>query len=71
MHCHECGLASGWIGKSTIHARRGVKKKGGKVLLKAHVEQILFAGGRAAGVRLRDGSTIRASTAVISNATAW
>lgn len=51
---------------------RGVKKRaGGRVLLKAHVEEILYEGGRAAGVRLRDGSIIRASKAVISNCSAW
>ena len=36
----------------------------GKVLLKAHVEEVLVEGGRAAGVRLKDGSTIRAHTVV-------
>jgi phytoene dehydrogenase-like protein len=32
---------------------RGIEKNGGKVLLKAHVEEVLVDEGRAAGVRLR------------------
>lgn len=46
---------------------RGVEKHGGQVLLKAHVEEVLVDGGRAAGVRLKDGRVIRAPT-VVSNA---
>ena len=36
----------------------------GQVLLKAHVEEVLVDGGRAAGVRLKDGRVIRAPTVV-------
>ncbi|OLP93908.1 Prolycopene isomerase, chloroplastic [Symbiodinium microadriaticum] len=46
---------------------RGVEKHGGQVLLKKHVEEVLVEGGRAAGVRLKDGHVIRAPT-VVSNA---
>ncbi|NEP19193.1 MAG: NAD(P)/FAD-dependent oxidoreductase [Leptolyngbya sp. SIO4C1] len=49
----------------------GLKKQGGDLLLGAHVEEILLEGGRATGVRLRSGQQIRASVAVISNASAW
>ncbi len=35
------------------------------------MQEILFEGGRASGVRLSDGSTIRASKAVVSNASSW
>lgn len=35
------------------------------------MQRILFEDGRASGVVLRDGSVIRASKAVISNASAW
>ena len=38
----------------------------GKVLLKSHVDEILVEGGRAVGVRLRSGQTIRAHQAVVS-----
>ncbi|CAE7252453.1 CRTISO [Symbiodinium necroappetens] len=37
----------------------------GKVLTKAHVEEILVENGRASGVRLRNGSKIRAREAVV------
>uniref|UniRef100_A0A061RCQ2 Carotene isomerase n=1 Tax=Tetraselmis sp. GSL018 TaxID=582737 RepID=A0A061RCQ2_9CHLO len=50
---------------------RGLEKFGGRLMLDAHVEEILVEGGRAAGVRLRGGQTIRASKAVVSNATIW
>lgn len=35
------------------------------------VQEILFEGGRASGVKLSDGSLIRASKAVVSNCSAW
>ncbi|KAL4428146.1 hypothetical protein ABPG75_002235 [Micractinium tetrahymenae] len=47
---------------------RGVEKHGGRLRLRSHVEQILFEGGKAAGVRLRGGRIIRARQAVVSNA---
>merc|ERR1719414_2345786 len=48
---------------------RGVDKhEGSQVVLKAHVEELLVEGGRAAGVRLRDGRVFRAREAVVSNA---
>lgn len=50
---------------------RGLEKKGGKLLLKSHVEEILIDNGRAVGVRLRGGKTIKAKKAVVSNASSW
>ncbi|CAM9565263.1 unnamed protein product [Chrysoparadoxa australica] len=50
---------------------RGIESHGGEVRLKSHVEEILVEDGRAVGVRLRNGSEVRASTAVISNASVW
>ena len=51
---------------------RGIKKRGGRVLLNAHVEQIMLdARGRATGVALRGGGAVSASTAVVSNASLW
>ena len=42
------------------------------MLLSTHVEQVtLDARGRAAGVTLRGGGAIRASKAVVSNASLW
>lgn len=47
---------------------RGItKRKGCEVHLKALVEEIMVEGGRATGVRLRDGRTFTARTAVVSN----
>jgi len=43
------------------------KREGGRLLLRSHVEEILVEGGRACGVRLRDGSVVRARE-VVSNA---
>ena len=54
-----------------VAACRGVKKYGGKVLLKAHVDQVTFDGKRATGVRLKNGSMIRARKNVVSNASMW
>jgi len=73
---------------------RGIEKHGGRVVLRAEVDEILVEGGRAVGVALRprgglggsssssgDGSgngssaatreVVRASKAVVSNASAW
>jgi carotene isomerase len=50
---------------------RGLTKKGGEILYNAHVEQVLVANNRAVGVRLRNGDEIRASKAVVSNASVW
>jgi len=51
---------------------RAIRKRGGRVLLNAHVARILEdTGGRAAGVRLRNGRVVRARKAVVSNASLW
>ncbi|MEO1669577.1 MAG: NAD(P)/FAD-dependent oxidoreductase, partial [Cyanobacteria bacterium J06631_2] len=44
---------------------------GGEIIYNAHVEQVLVEHNRAAGVRLRGGKEIRASKAVVSNASIW
>jgi carotene isomerase len=49
---------------------RGLER-GGRLMLSAHVEQVLVEGNRAVGVRLRGGKTIRARRAVVSNASIW
>lgn len=49
---------------------RGLQRWGGTLRLNAHVKQILVENGRAIGVLLKTGETIRAKT-VISNATLW
>jgi phytoene dehydrogenase-like protein len=50
---------------------RGLEKRGGTLQLNAHVEQILVDGERAIGVKLKSGETLRASQAVISDASIW
>lgn len=44
------------------------KSPNGQVVPNSHVEQILIEDGRATGVRLRNGKTIGATRAVVSNA---
>lgn len=39
--------------------------------LRSHVEEIIVEGGRAVGVRLRNGNEVRARKAVVSNASVW
>ena len=51
--------------------RRGLHKYGGKLLLSSHVDEILVQDKRVLGVKLRGGKQILASTAVVSNASAW
>lgn len=50
---------------------RGLQKQGGELRLNAHVERVLVEQGRATGVVLRDGKTLRAKRAVVSNASMW
>jgi phytoene dehydrogenase-like protein len=50
---------------------KGLERHGGKLMLGAHVEQVLVEGARAVGVRLRDGQEIRAQKAVISGTSVW
>jgi phytoene dehydrogenase-like protein len=49
---------------------RGLEKFGGTLRLGAHVQEILVEKGRATGVVLRSGETLKANT-VISNAFIW
>lgn len=50
---------------------KGLNKHGGKLVLNTYVEQVLVENHRAVGVRLRSGREIRASKAVVSNASVW
>lgn len=50
---------------------KSLTKYGGKLLLNAHVEEIVVQHNRAVGVRLRGGQKIQATTAVVSNASVW
>ena len=50
---------------------RGLTKYGGKLLLNSHIERVLVENKRATGVKLKNGKTITATKAVISNASVW
>ena len=55
---------------------RGLKKKGGKLVLRSHVEEVLVENGQAVGVRVRDprggeAREVKATKAVVSNADMW
>jgi len=65
-------------GKAIVDALvRGLEKHGGRLLLQAHVEQVLVESGRAAGVKLRPRgrgrlpTVLKARKAVVSNASVW
>jgi phytoene dehydrogenase-like protein len=50
---------------------QGVERQGGQLWTKAHVEEVVVERGRAVGVRLRNGKTIRATKAVVANTSVW
>ena len=50
---------------------RGLTKFGGELRLSSHVNEILVEGNKVVGVKLRNGEEIKASKAVISNASLW
>ncbi|CAM9360221.1 unnamed protein product, partial [Chrysoparadoxa australica] len=50
---------------------RGLEKNGGKLLLKTPVAEIAVEDGRAKGVVLKGGRTIKAKRGVVSNASMW
>jgi len=50
---------------------RGLKRHGGRLMLNAHVTQVLIEKQQAIGVQLKDGTVIHARRAVVSNASVW
>lgn len=50
---------------------KSIEKRGGSVVLRARVAEIMAEGGKAVGARLVDGTEVRATMAVVSNADAW
>ena len=50
---------------------RAITKYGGEILYNAHVEQILVENNKATGVRLKNRTEIKATKAVVSNASIW
>ncbi|KAI0556823.1 Carotenoid isomerase (A), partial [Gracilaria domingensis] len=49
---------------------RSHRKRNGVVQTRSHVNRVLIEAGRATGVQLKSGRTIRAKKAVISNVSA-
>lgn len=50
---------------------RGLERNGGRLQLKTRVKELVRENGRVSGVRLQDGSTVRAKRCVISTASIW
>ena len=50
---------------------RGLERHGGRLMLGAHVEQVLVEDNQAIGVRLRGGKEVRSRRAVVANASVW
>ncbi len=50
---------------------KGLERWGGSLQLNAHVDEIIVRNQQVQGVRLRDGETIRARRAVVSNTSSW
>jgi phytoene dehydrogenase-like protein len=50
---------------------QGLERHGGRLMLGAHVEQVLVEGNQAVGVRLRNGKEIRVRRAVVCNTSVW
>ncbi|KAH7287468.1 hypothetical protein KP509_32G057300 [Ceratopteris richardii] len=61
----------GGVGSIISALVRGLEKHGGRLAMRSHVQEIVLQDGRAAGVKLRDGTFIKARKAVISNASTW
>lgn len=56
----------GGMGRVSEAIAKAFEAHGGRILLDAHVEEILVEHGRAIGIRIADGETIRARSAVIA-----
>ncbi|CAI5472148.1 unnamed protein product [Closterium sp. Yama58-4] len=70
-HYGGINYPQGGVGRIAQELVAGLLERGGEVWYKANVTQLLFdQHGRAAGVKLSDGRTVRAKT-VVSNATRW
>ena len=69
-HAGGINYPKGGVGVIAEKLVRGLERHGGAIRYKARVTEIVVEQGRAVGVTLADGSTIRARR-VISNATRW
>lgn len=69
-HYGGINYPKGGVGKIAQALVEGLEKHGGRIQYKARVTQIIQENGRAVGVRLASGETIRAKQ-IVSNATRW
>lgn len=69
-HYGGINYPKGGVGQIAQKLVEGLEKHNGRMLYKARVTQILLENGRAIGVQLASGETLRAKR-IISNATRW
>jgi len=69
-HAGGINYPKGGVGVIAEKLVQGLERHGGAIRYKANVTQVLIENGQAVGVKLADGTTIRAKR-VISNATRW
>jgi phytoene dehydrogenase-like protein len=71
IHTYAPGIAVGGSGALVDALIRCLTDKGAELRSNSEVVKVLVEGGRAVGVRLKDGETIRAKTAVIGQIHPW
>jgi phytoene dehydrogenase-like protein len=71
VHTYPSGVPVGGSGALTEALIRCLKSYGAEFRKGSEVEKVVVESGRATGVRLRDGETIRAKTAVIAQIHPW
>jgi prolycopene isomerase len=69
-HYGGINYPKGGVGKIAQALVEGLEKHGGRIQYKARVTQIIEEQGRAIGVKLASGETVRAKR-IVSNATRW
>ena len=71
VHTYPSGVPRGGSGALIDSLIRCLKAQGAEFRKGAEVDKVLVENGRSVGVRLRDGETIRAKTAVIAQIHPW
>jgi prolycopene isomerase len=69
-HYGGINYPKGGVGQIAQKLVEGLQKAGGQIQYKARVKEILVENGRAVGVQLSSGETLRAKR-IVSNATRW
>jgi prolycopene isomerase len=69
-HYGGINYPKGGVGQIAQKLAEGLENAGGKIRYKARVQEIILERGRAVGVQLTSGETLRAKR-IISNATRW